>query len=150
MQLEQPRENLPAFKGRVKDIELRRGMSSTLLKYIYPSAALAAIFLIVSLFKRLSCLWSIVGLIFVCIAIISIYMWYQFRRAEEFEERLRAERLRELNGAAKCKYLDGNVPDGTGKIGKCALFNFVLDDNPYCIYCYEYEPKVKGEGGKRS
>jgi hypothetical protein len=94
--------------------------------------------------------WTFIGLIFVALAIVAIYMWYQFKRAEEFEDRLRSDRLKELNGAAKCMYLEGSVPDGTGRIGKCVLYNFTLDDHPYCVYCYEYQPKTRGEGGKRT
>ena len=40
-------------------------MSSSFLKYVYPSALLAVVFLIFSLFKRLSCLWTLAGLVFV-------------------------------------------------------------------------------------
>jgi hypothetical protein len=149
MQFEQTKENLPQFKSRVRDIEMRRGMSASLLKYVYPSLSLAALFLLASLIVKLNCWWTLLGLIFLGIGGLSTYMWYQFKKAEEFEEKLRSDRIREMNGSGKCMYLDGYVPDGSGKIGKCVLYRFTLSDYPYCIYCHEYQPRAKGEGGKR-
>jgi Ca2+/Na+ antiporter len=144
MQTEPPKENLPQFKARVKQVESRRYMSGSLLKYVWPSLGLTFLFLILNLFKQLNCWWTLVGAFFIAVAIISVYLWFQFKKAEEFEERLRAERIRDMNGSLKCIYLEGKVPDGSGKIGKCVLYGFTLDAHPYCIYCYEHRAKLKG------
>ena len=145
MQTEPPKENLPQFKARVAQVESRRFMSGSLLKYVYPSIGLAVLFLVMSLFKQLSCWWTFAGAIFIAVAIVTAYLWFQFRKAEEFEERLRGQRIRDMNGPLKCIYLEGKVPDGSGKIGKCVLYGFTLDAHPYCIYCHEHRVKLKGE-----
>jgi len=144
MQTEPPKENLPQFKARVAQVESRRFMSGSLLKYVFPSICLAVIFLIMSLFKQLSCWWTLAGAIFIAASIVTVYLWFQFKKAEEFEERLRGQRIRDMNGALKCIYLEGKIPDGSGKIGKCVLYGFTLDAHPYCIYCHEHRVKTKG------
>lgn len=145
MQTEPPKENLPQFKARVAQVESRRHMSGCLLKIVCPAIGLAALFLVISLFKQLSCWWNLAGAFFIAVAIATAYLWFQFKKAEEFEERLRGQRIRDMNGALKCTYLEGKVPDGSGKIGKCVLYSFTLDAHPYCIYCYEHRAKLKGE-----
>ncbi len=145
MQSDGPKENLPMFKNRVKQVESRRHLSGSLIKYVYPSIGLAALFLVINAFKKLSCLWTFAGLVFLFIAVVTTYLWYQFRKAEEFEEKLRGQRIRDMNGVLKCIYLEGKVPDGSGKIGKCVLYGFTLDAYPYCIYCHEHRPKPGAE-----
>ena len=141
MEFDQPREELSHFKGRVKAVESRRKVASFYLYITIPSAAMALALLIASLAVKLNCLLTILGIILVVITAAGFYMWFHFKQAEEFEETRRGDRIREMNGQGKCVYLEGKVPDGSGKIGKCILYGFTLDDLPYCIYCREYRPK---------
>lgn len=141
MEFDPPKEELSHFRNRVRAVESRRKAASFYLVITIPSAALALVLLIASLVTTLSCLLTIVGIILVGVAVGSFYMWFQLKQAEEFEEKRRRDRIREMNGPGKCMYLDGSIPDGSGKIGKCILYGFTLDDLPYCIYCREYRTK---------
>ena len=143
MEFDRPKEELPHFKARVKAIESRRKVAIVYLIIALPSVALAVIFLITSLIWQLRCLWNLVGIILLLVTAGSLYMWFHFKKAEEFEDERRRERIREMNGPGKCAYLEGKVPDGTGKIGKCILYDFTLDSYPYCIYCNEYRLRTK-------
>ncbi len=142
MEFEKPKEDLPHFKTRVAAIEKRRHAATFYLIIAIPFGAIAIILLIANLFGfRGGCLLIFLGVISICFTAGSLYLYYHFKQAEEFEEKRRSERIREFNGTAKCIYLDGKVPDGSGKIGKCVLYGFTLDELPFCIYCGEYRPR---------
>jgi len=143
MEFDRPKEDLTQFKARVKAIESGRNIAVYFLYITLPLAIIGVIFLAGSLIWHYKCLLSILGIILWLLIAGCIFLWYHFKRAEEFEEERRGERIREMNGAGKCTYLEGNVPDGSGKIGKCILYNFTLDSYPYCIYCREYRPRAR-------
>ena len=142
MEFDRPKEELAQFKTRVKAIESGRNTAVTFAYIILPLAVLGIIFLGGGVFHHYNCWVSILGIILWMLIAGCIYLWYHFKRAEEFEEERRRERIREMNGPGRCIYLEGNVPDGSGKIGKCVLYSFTLDDYPYWIYCREYRPKA--------
>jgi len=143
MEFDRPKEELAQLKARVKAIESGRKIAGYFLYIILPLAVIGVVSIGGSFVWHYSCLARILGIILWLLIAGCIYLWYHFKRAEEFEEERRRERIREMNGPGKCAYLEGNVPSGSGKIGSCILYGFTLDDYPYCIYCREYRPKAR-------
>jgi Ca2+/Na+ antiporter len=138
MQFTEPSEDFEHFKARVRAIESGRKTSDIYLYIAIPTGTVSIILLIYSLVGRLSCIFNILGIVMLVVTVASIYYWFQTKRAEEFVDERRRERIIELNGSAKCVYLEGYVPDGSSRIGRCILYKFTLTEYPYCIYCSEY------------
>jgi hypothetical protein len=58
--------------------------------------------------------------------------------SEGVEKNEKERRIRDRSKTLRCLYLEGNVPDGKGTVGRCRLYEFDMVDMPYCLYCREY------------
>lgn len=107
-------------------------------------AAGALLWLILLLIPGHFFLTSLLALLLIGAGAGAISMSFVSAHSEGVEESERARMIRERNELERCLYLEGQVPDGKGKVGRCRLYEFDMIDLPYCIYCREYTPS-KGE-----
>lgn len=75
--------------------------------------------------------------------VMAVAMSFFSAHSEGVESSEKERKIRDRSTIARCLYLEGSVPDGKGKVGRCRLYEFDLVDLPYCVYCREYVP-VKG------
>ena len=134
------RESLESLKVRAEALENAQPLSAAFVKFALPSMGLTLLLLFINLFEHLNFFWVLVALASLSMTVFSSFLWFQTRKAEEFEIVIRRKKLRDLSGSNKCRYLDGNLPDGRGRLGTCTNYSFTLDELPYCLYCREYSP----------
>ncbi len=139
-----PKESLDRFRARVQSLETPRPTSPIYAKVGWPVLAVGAIlWLIETILPGHQFLMAIGAIVFIGLGVASIATSIFSAHSEGVEESERARRIRERNLISRCVYLEGNVPDGKGRVGRCRLYEFDMVDLPYCLYCREYAP-MKG------
>jgi len=125
-------------------LEMPRPTSTLFSRAGWPLLGIGVIFWIAEIFMpRPHFLVVIPAIGFVGLGVVAVAISFFSAHSEGVEESERARRIRDRSTSARCLYLEGNVPDGKGTVGRCTLYQFDMVDLPYCLYCKEYSP-VKG------
>jgi hypothetical protein len=140
-----PQESLDRLRDRVERLQKPSLTSPLYFKLGWPLLAVGVLlWLVVLVVPEVPPLLSILALLLIAAGAIAIAMSVVSAHSEGVEESERARLIRERTLLERCLYLEGNVPDGKGKVGRCRLYDFDMVDLPYCLYCREYT-SPKGE-----
>ena len=138
-------ESLPQLRARVRRLEMPSRTSPTYSKVGWPLlGAGVLLWIVLLLIPGHHFLLSILALILIGVGVSSVATSFVSAHSEDVEEAERARLIRERDDLERCLYLEGKVPDGKGRVGRCRRYEFDMVDLPYCIYCREYTPS-RGE-----
>lgn len=142
-----PKETLANFRKRVADME-KPTRTSPAFKWSGIVVLLLALFCLLQgmlnpVIPRWMT-WSYIGLGLILLIVGGILLAVKFMsdHSEDVEGQERKEKISERSGRTRCVYLEGNVPDGRGVVGRCRLYEFDMVEHPYCLYCHEYHPRT--------
>mgnify|MGYP005620595223 CR=1 FL=1 len=138
----QPSESLDKLRARVRDLETPRPTSPIYWKIGWPMLAVGALLWFIEEFlPGPQYLMAICAFLFLAMGAASVGIGAYSAHSEGVEQTEKERRIKERSKNSRCLYLEGNVPDGKGIVGRCRLYEFDMVDLPYCLYCREYTPQ---------
>ena len=132
-------ESLDQLKKRVERLEKPNPTSYLYAKFGWPITSAGALIWIIQAFMTGSHFFlSIISLLLIGLGAALVAVSFVSAHSEGVEKSERERRIREKNKVSRCLYLEGNISEGKGSVGRCTLYEFDMVDYPYCIYCKEY------------
>lgn len=136
-------ENLEQLQTRVRKLEVNYNTSTLFSTLGWSCLGIGTVIWTLVLFTGGGKFFpSLLSLALTAVGASLVALSFFASHSEKVESAERQRRIREKNTVNRCLYLEGNVPEGKGSIGRCQLYDFNMADYPYCIYCREYSPSM--------
>ncbi|MFH1676474.1 MAG: hypothetical protein ABIC40_05560 [bacterium] len=136
---DKPGESLDQLKKRVERLEKPNPTSQLYARFGWPITGIGVLIWIVQAFMPGNHFFlSILSLILIGLGASLVAVSFVSAHSEGVEKSEKERRIREKNKVSRCLYLEGNISEGKGSVGRCTLYEFDMVDYPYCVYCREY------------